>query len=68
VVERVRCKVKVKVAGEGRRGRGSVLQGFGVLGDLGVSVGFRGFEGRALNRAVNRVVHGAVNRFSERIQ
>jgi hypothetical protein len=34
----------------------------------GGGLGFGGFEGRALDKPVNRAVHRAVNRFSEPIQ
>jgi hypothetical protein len=44
------------------------LEVFGVLADSGVAVGSWEFEGRALNKPVNRAVHRGVKRFSKPIE
>jgi hypothetical protein len=67
-------KVKVKVAGQGRRKQDECLDIWNIGGvgsglrSIGQVVGFWGLEGRALNKPVNREVHRAVNRFSESIR
>jgi hypothetical protein len=51
---------------QGREGKGVV--NIGGICSIGGVVGFWRFDGRDLNKPVNRAVHRAVNRFSEPIQ
>jgi hypothetical protein len=73
VTKETRETVKV-AAGEGNSGRRENVSGGGGGGGVGVLqywgqvVGFGGFEGRALDKPLNRAVHRAVNRLSEAIQ